>query len=84
MTADDTGRLDLSRRKLLGSVATIGAAGAIGGAGSMAFFSDEEEFANNQLTAGELDMKVAYDGYYSDWKPNNQGVPEDQDVNVRM
>jgi predicted ribosomally synthesized peptide with SipW-like signal peptide len=77
-------RFDLSRRKLLGSVATIGAAGAIGGAGSMAFFRDEENLANNQLTAGSLDMKVAYDAYYSDWKPNDQGVAEDENVDVRM
>jgi predicted ribosomally synthesized peptide with SipW-like signal peptide len=64
---DDRGQFDLSRRKLLGSVATIGAAGAIGGAGTMAFFSDEEEFANNQLTAGELDLKVDWEEHYSDW-----------------
>ena len=64
---DDRGQFNFSRRKLLGSVATLGAAGAIGGAGTMAFFSDEEEFANNQLTAGELDMKVDYSAHYSDW-----------------
>jgi predicted ribosomally synthesized peptide with SipW-like signal peptide len=68
MTDDNTGRLNLSRRKLLGSVATIGAAGAVGGAGSMAFFRDEENLANNQLTAGELDMKIAWEEHYSDWK----------------
>jgi predicted ribosomally synthesized peptide with SipW-like signal peptide len=65
---DDRGQFDLSRRKLLGSVATIGAAGAIGGAGTMAFFSDEEEFANNQITAGELDLKIDWEEHYSDWK----------------
>jgi predicted ribosomally synthesized peptide with SipW-like signal peptide len=76
---EDRGQFDLSRRKLLGSVATIGAAGAIGGAGTMAFFSDEEEFANNQLTAGELDMKVGYSAHYSDWSDD-----EGQGVSVRM
>jgi hypothetical protein len=45
----------------------------------MAFFSDEEEFANNQLTAGELDMKVGYSAHYSDWSDD-----EGQGVSVRM
>lgn len=57
----------LSRRKILGAASTIGAAGAFGGVGTMAFFSDEEQFANNQLTAGELDMKVGWEEHYSDW-----------------
>jgi predicted ribosomally synthesized peptide with SipW-like signal peptide len=65
--SDETGRLGLSRRKLLGSVATLGAAGALGGAGSMAFFSDDEQFANNSLAAGELDLKVDFEEHYSDW-----------------
>ncbi len=64
MTEDTSG---LSRRKLLGSVATIGGAAALGGAGSVAFFSDREEFANNRLVAGSLDLKVDWAEYYSDW-----------------
>jgi predicted ribosomally synthesized peptide with SipW-like signal peptide len=61
------GRFDLSRRKLLGAMGTIGGAAALGGAGTMAFFSDTEEFANNQLVAGELDLKVDWQEHYSDW-----------------
>ncbi|MFB6156326.1 MAG: vWA domain-containing protein [Haloferacaceae archaeon] len=64
---DNNGRFDLSRRKLLGSVATLGAAGAIGGAGTIASLRDQETFANNQLTAGELDLKVDWEEHYSDW-----------------
>jgi len=68
MSSDDNGLdFDFSRRKLLGSMATIGGAAALGGAGSMAFFSDEEEFANNRLVAGSFDLKVDWAEYYSDW-----------------
>jgi hypothetical protein len=36
----------------------------------MAFFSDPEEFANNQLVAGELDLLVDWEEHYSDWSPD--------------
>lgn len=51
---------DLSRRKMLGGLATIGVAGAGAGMGTTAYFSDEEAFDDNQLTAGELDLVVDY------------------------
>jgi predicted ribosomally synthesized peptide with SipW-like signal peptide len=70
MSGENGGRFDLSRRTLLGAVGTIGGAAALGGAGSMAFFSDDEQFANNQLTAGELDLKVAVSQHYVDWLPD--------------
>ncbi|MEF8799473.1 MAG: SipW-dependent-type signal peptide-containing protein [Halolamina sp.] len=54
----------LSRRKLLGAAGTIGGAAAIGGSSTLAFFSDEERFPNNQLTAGELDLKLAWQELY--------------------
>jgi predicted ribosomally synthesized peptide with SipW-like signal peptide len=75
MSSDD--KLDFSRRKLLGSVATLGAAGAIGGTGTIAYFSDEEEFANNQLTAGSFDLKVDWQEYYSDWSADEESVVSD-------
>ncbi|WP_380677690.1 vWA domain-containing protein [Salinigranum sp. GCM10025319] len=82
---DDRGQFDFSRRKLLGSVATIGAAGAIGGAGTMAFFSDEENFANNQLVAGELDLKVDFEEHYADWINNRLGDGSTEaDIPVEM
>ena len=61
------GRLELARRKILAGVGAIGAAGADAGLGTSAFFSDRETFTNNQLVAGELDMKIAATNYYSDW-----------------
>lgn len=53
-------KYELSRRKALGGLATIGLAGAGAGLGTSAYFSDEESFANNELTAGELNLVVDY------------------------
>jgi len=50
--------LKLTRRKILGSVGAVGLAGAAAGYGTTAFFSDEETFASNSLTAGSLDLTV--------------------------
>ena len=53
-----TDRYELSRRKTLAGLATIGAAGAGAGLGTSALFSDEESFEDNTITAGTLDMTV--------------------------
>lgn len=53
-----TERFELSRRKTLAGIATIGAAGAGAGLGTSALFSDEESFEDNVITAGTLDMSV--------------------------
>jgi predicted ribosomally synthesized peptide with SipW-like signal peptide len=53
-----TDNYELSRRKLLAGLGTIGVAGAGAGLGTSALFSDEEEFQNNIVEAGTLDMKV--------------------------
>ncbi|RMB13542.1 SipW-dependent-type signal peptide-containing protein [Haloplanus aerogenes] len=58
---------ELSRRKALAALGTVGAASAGAGLGTSAFFSDQETFENNQLTAGTLDMKVSWEEHYSDW-----------------
>ncbi|MFC7046681.1 TasA family protein [Halobacteriaceae archaeon GCM10025711] len=58
---------NLTRRKVLASMGAIGAGAALGGAGTMAFFSDDETFTNNQLVAGSLDLKV-------DWQQTYNGV----------
>jgi predicted ribosomally synthesized peptide with SipW-like signal peptide len=61
-------KFELSRRKALGGLATIGLAGAGAGLGTSAYFSDEESFTNNELTAGELDLIVDY------WTSVDQGA----------
>lgn len=47
----------LTRRRVLGGMATIGAAGAVG-AGTWASFSDTESATGNSVTAGTLDLTV--------------------------
>jgi len=58
---------NLSRRKTLAALGTIGVASAGAGLGTSAYFSDQETFENNQLTAGTLDLKVDWEEHYSDW-----------------
>ncbi len=53
--ADDNS--PLTRRRVLGGMATIGAAGAVG-AGTWAQFSDTEDATRLTATAGTLDLKV--------------------------
>ncbi|WP_380677684.1 hypothetical protein [Salinigranum sp. GCM10025319] len=70
----------LPRRKLLGAIATIGSAAALGGSGTSAFFGDNERFANNTLVAGDLDLKVDWTEHYSDWSDDEaEGIDVSMD-----
>jgi predicted ribosomally synthesized peptide with SipW-like signal peptide len=72
-------RFDLTRRKALAAIGSIGVASAGAGLGTSAYFSDRETFENNRLTAGTLDMTVGWSEHYSDWSPD-----EGTGVAVRM
>ncbi|WP_256686851.1 hypothetical protein [Halococcus qingdaonensis] len=63
--ADDNDKSPLTRRRVLGGMATIGAAGALG-AGSWAAFSDESQTLDATLEAGELDGSTTFTGSYND------------------
>jgi predicted ribosomally synthesized peptide with SipW-like signal peptide len=63
----DEDAFEISRRKVLGGLGTVGAVSAGAGMGTSAFFSDTEEFENNQLTAGELDLRAGFQSHYSVW-----------------
>ncbi|MEF8882002.1 MAG: vWA domain-containing protein [Halapricum sp.] len=63
----DDKRIELSRRKVLAGLGTIGVASAGAGFGASAYFSDQETFTGNSLVAGSLDMKVDWEEHYSDW-----------------
>jgi predicted ribosomally synthesized peptide with SipW-like signal peptide len=52
-------KVELTRRKVLGGLATIGAAGAATGAGTMAYFDDTETSSGNTVQAGTLDLTTA-------------------------
>ena len=65
MTHDnDTQLYSLSRRKMLAGIGVVGLASAGTGLGTSAFFSDEEEFVDNSLVAGELDLLVDWQQTY--------------------
>ena len=64
MTNDNTNNFDLSRRKLLGGLGAIGVASAGAGLGTTAYFSDEQSFENNTITAGTLAMFGSWQQLY--------------------
>lgn len=68
--SDEVGRFGLTRRRLLGGVATIGAAAAGAGAGTAAYFQDTASSDGNDLRAGTLDLDV-YDGTTLSWSLSN-------------
>jgi len=49
---------------MLAGIGVVGLASAGAGAGTSAFFSDEEEFVDNSLVAGELDLLVDWQQTY--------------------
>lgn len=57
--------IELTRRRLLGGLVTVGAAGAGAGAGTMALFSDEETSTGNTIQAGTLTLDFASSGTFS-------------------
>ena len=54
----------LSRRRMLAGLGAVGLASAGTGLGTSAFFSDEEEFVDNSIVAGELDLLVDWQQTY--------------------
>jgi predicted ribosomally synthesized peptide with SipW-like signal peptide len=62
MTDDE---IRLTRRKVLGGLGAIGVTSAGAGLGTTAYFSDDELFENNTLTAGELDLLVDWQQTYT-------------------
>ncbi len=73
MTQD---KISLSRRHMLLGLGTVGVASAGAGLGTTAYFSDTESFADNMLTAGELNLYVHVD--YSE----DQGSYAQYDINT--
>ncbi len=76
--------LDISRRQALAALGSIGVASAGAGLGTSAFFSDQESFANNRLTAGSLDLKMDWEEHYSDWSADEDDDPEGGTLDIRM
>jgi len=55
---------ELSRRRVLGALGTVGVASAGAGLGTGAYFSDAETFEGNALVAGSLDLKMDWAEHY--------------------
>ena len=72
-------RLELSRRKALLGLGTVGIASAGAGLGTSAYFSDEESFEGNTLTAGELNLLVGYHSYWDQGMAGGGSVKGTQD-----
>jgi predicted ribosomally synthesized peptide with SipW-like signal peptide len=53
-------KLELTRRRVLGGIGTIGIASAAAGLGTSAYLNDTESFEENMMTAGTLDLAVDY------------------------
>jgi predicted ribosomally synthesized peptide with SipW-like signal peptide len=68
---------NLSRRAVLGGLGTVGVASAGAGLGTTAYFSDEETYTDNQVVAGELDMKVDWEEHYADWSADEAAAVSD-------
>lgn len=64
-------KFELSRRKALIGLGSVGVASAGAGIGTSAYFTDEEEFDGNSLTAGTLNLKLK--GVVTD---SNRGDPD--------
>jgi len=64
MTDENSGRFNLSRRKALAGIGSIGAAVGLGGIGTYAQFSDTEENTVT-FTAGGIDGEISWAGSYN-------------------
>ena len=70
---------ELSRRKALAALGSIGVASAGAGLGTSAYFSDQETFENNRLVAGELDLLMDWEEHYSDWSGDENADRSEMD-----
>ena len=64
MTDNTPHTFDLSRRKLLAGLGAVGVASAGAGLGTTAYFSDQESFDDNTITAGTLSMFGSWQQLY--------------------
>ncbi|RLM75981.1 SipW-dependent-type signal peptide-containing protein [Halorubrum sp. Atlit-26R] len=83
--SDDNSNIELSRRKALMGLGGIGIAGAAGGYGTQALFSDTES-TSGTFTAGELDLQLGYEveHYGNSVDGTNPVSPQDQDGSLAI
>ena len=59
------GTTQITRRRLLGGLLTVGGASAAAGAGTMAYFRDSETSGGNTVTAGTIDLVLGGSGSFA-------------------
>ena len=62
----ETNNIGLSRRKVLLGLGAVGVASAGAGLGTTAYFSDEESFEGNTITAGQFELAVTQSTHFVD------------------
>ena len=77
-------KIELTRRRVLSGLGTIGLAGAAAGLGTSAYLNDSESFDNNTLTAGTLNLQIDYqwaavDSFHLAQNGGNLPTPSDPD-----
>lgn len=86
MTDNTSSTVRLSRRKVLAGLGAVGVASAGAGLGTTAYFSDQESFEGNTITAGELDLSVTWQQLYyggpQSSRPQDYGTAERPFVNA--
>ncbi|MFC5366394.1 SipW-dependent-type signal peptide-containing protein [Salinirubrum litoreum] len=58
-------RIRLTRRRVLTVLGTVGVSAAGAGLGTVAYLTDSEEFTDNAVQAGDLNLAVTFDGAVS-------------------
>ena len=83
---EHTTEIGLSRRRVLAGLGAVGIASAGAGLGTTAYFSDQESFEGNTLTAGQLDLSVTWQQLYygapQSVRPGDYGDAERPFVNA--
>ncbi|MFP8889540.1 SipW-dependent-type signal peptide-containing protein [Natrialbaceae archaeon A-CW2] len=78
MTTKQPNTIELTRRRLLAGLGAVGVASAGAGIGTTAYFSDNQSFEGNTLTAGVLDLSVTWQQLYfgadQSVRPQDYGV----------
>lgn len=77
-------KIELNRRRVLGGIATVGAASAALGAGTFAYFSDTETSTGNSITAGDLDLTLNSGDGFSYSFDNNIAPGDSATVSVNL
>lgn len=75
-------KIKLTRRRVLGGIGVIGGASALAGAGTMAYFDDQEESTDNSITAGTLNLTTGSSSDGTSFNISASGLAPGESVEV--